>query len=108
MSFQRNIDRDATLQGINDQPEDISHQAQGHKANLSNPNTSEESKKNSRQVLESLGGEGAFYGKEEESKDPTRVAAGLKSTINQSKPEVSDEARESAKDRLDDIGGGRK
>jgi hypothetical protein len=37
MSFQRDIDRDATLQNINDSPEDISKKAQGHKANLSNP-----------------------------------------------------------------------
>jgi hypothetical protein len=37
MSHQRDIDADATLQGINDTPEDISNRAKGHKANLSNP-----------------------------------------------------------------------
>ncbi|KAF2278875.1 uncharacterized protein EI97DRAFT_393659 [Westerdykella ornata] len=101
MSHQRDIKRDAALEGINDTPEDITNRAKGYKANLSNPNTSEESKQHSRQALESLGGEEAFYGKKEVEKDPTRVAAGLKSTINQSKPEVSDEARQSAQERLD-------
>ncbi|KAK3326099.1 hypothetical protein B0H66DRAFT_600236 [Apodospora peruviana] len=36
--------------------EDISNQIKGHKANLSNPNTSEKSKKSSEKVIESLGG----------------------------------------------------
>ncbi|KAF2189531.1 hypothetical protein K469DRAFT_503221, partial [Zopfia rhizophila CBS 207.26] len=54
---------DAALEGINDTAEDISNRAQGHKANLSNPNTSEEAKEHSRQVLKSLGDEDAFYGK---------------------------------------------
>ena len=36
--------------------EEITNVIRGHKANLSNPNTSEKSKKNSEQVLESLGG----------------------------------------------------
>jgi len=103
MSHQRDIKADAALEGINDTPEDISNRARGHKANLSNPNTSEESKEHSRQVLESLGGEEAFYGKQEGQKDPSRVVAGLKSTINQSKPEVSDEARQSARERLDQM-----
>ena len=64
------------------------------------PDTSEESKEHSRKELEKLGGENAFYGKQEEEKNPGNVAGGLKSTINQSKPEVSDEARESAQERL--------
>jgi hypothetical protein len=54
-------------------------------------------------VLEELGGEGAFYGKQEQEKDPNRVAGGLKSTINQSKPEVSQEARDSAQERLNNM-----
>ncbi|KAK3941012.1 hypothetical protein QBC46DRAFT_312477 [Diplogelasinospora grovesii] len=36
--------------------EEISNEIRGHKANLSNPNTSEESKENSKRVLEDLGG----------------------------------------------------
>ena len=69
-------------QNINNTPEDISHKAAGHKANLSNPSmcfrakrfvnaeltwftdTSEESKKRSEQALKELGGEEAFYGKQ--------------------------------------------
>ncbi|KAH7410408.1 hypothetical protein DE146DRAFT_604362 [Phaeosphaeria sp. MPI-PUGE-AT-0046c] len=51
-------------QNINNSVEDKSHQAAGHKANLSNPNTSEASKKKSEQALKELGGEEAFYGKQ--------------------------------------------
>ncbi|KAH7354552.1 hypothetical protein BKA66DRAFT_475606 [Pyrenochaeta sp. MPI-SDFR-AT-0127] len=51
-------------QNINNTAEDISHSARGHKANLSNPNTSEASKKKSEQALKELGGDEAFYGKQ--------------------------------------------
>ncbi|KAI8939202.1 hypothetical protein NX059_005032 [Plenodomus lindquistii] len=51
-------------QNINNSVEDKSHEARGHKANLSNPNTSEASKKKSEAALKELGGEGAFYGKQ--------------------------------------------
>lgn len=51
-------------QNINNTVEDRSHQAAGHKANLSNPNTSEASKEKSKQALKELGGEEAFYGKQ--------------------------------------------
>jgi hypothetical protein len=95
------------MQNINETTEDISNMAKGHKANISNPSmsmchrspsrdsrrvdksrranltfesdTSEESKQNSRQFLESVGGEDAFYGKQEPEKDPNRVQGGLKS-----------------------------
>ncbi|KAI4664534.1 uncharacterized protein J4E88_010678 [Alternaria novae-zelandiae] len=53
-------------QNINNTTEDISNKASGHKANLSNPNTSEESKKKSAEALKALGGEDAFYGKQAE------------------------------------------
>ena len=46
--------------------EDISNAAAGHKANLSNPNTSDASKENSRKALEELGGENAFYGQDKQ------------------------------------------
>ncbi|KAF2744702.1 NAD(P)-binding protein [Sporormia fimetaria CBS 119925] len=62
---QRDIQADAALEGMHEQPEDISNKARGHKANLSNPNTSEQSKQNSKKELEALGGEKAFYGKQE-------------------------------------------
>ncbi|KAI0025862.1 hypothetical protein F4780DRAFT_233312 [Xylariomycetidae sp. FL0641] len=45
--------------------EEISKTVQGHKANLSNPNTSEESKEHSRKVIEELGGDAAHYGKQD-------------------------------------------
>ncbi|KAF2835042.1 hypothetical protein M501DRAFT_942935 [Patellaria atrata CBS 101060] len=53
-----------TDQNLNNSPEDVSNKAQGHKANLSNPNTSEASKQHSEKVLKELGGEEAFYGKQ--------------------------------------------
>ncbi|KAK4171193.1 Conidiation protein 6-domain-containing protein [Triangularia setosa] len=61
---QRDIPKDAAQESANLAPEEISNQARGHKANLSNPNTSEESKENSRQKLEELGGEDAFFRKD--------------------------------------------
>ncbi|KAJ4359540.1 uncharacterized protein N0V89_000095 [Didymosphaeria variabile] len=51
-------------QNINNTTEDISNKASGHKANISNPNTSQESKEKSKQALKELGGENAFYGKQ--------------------------------------------
>merc|ERR1712036_180785 len=42
--------------------EDISAAVRGHKANLSNPNTSEESKEASRQAIKEMGGDAAHYG----------------------------------------------
>ncbi|KAK8054117.1 Conidiation protein 6-domain-containing protein [Apiospora saccharicola] len=53
--------------------EDISHSVQGHKANLSNPNTSEKSKDNSRKVIDSLGGDAAHYGDQDQPR--TKSAA---------------------------------
>ncbi|KAK7755673.1 hypothetical protein SLS62_002284 [Diatrype stigma] len=51
--------------------EQISKSVQGHKANLSNPNTSGQSKENSREAIEAMGGEAAHYGNIEQprSKD---------------------------------------
>ncbi|KAK7991569.1 putative conidiation protein con-6 [Apiospora saccharicola] len=53
--------------------EDISHSVQGHKANLSNPNTSEKSKDNSRKVIDSFGGDAAHYGDQDQPR--TKSAA---------------------------------
>lgn len=36
---QRDIQHDAALEGANDTPEEVSNQARGHKANLSNPSS---------------------------------------------------------------------
>ncbi|KAF1358540.1 hypothetical protein EJ07DRAFT_123806 [Lizonia empirigonia] len=51
-------------QNINNTEEDRSHEARGHKANLSNPNTSKASKEKSAQVLKELGEDNAFYSKQ--------------------------------------------
>ncbi|KAK5660060.1 hypothetical protein OQA88_13529 [Cercophora sp. LCS_1] len=76
--------------------------AGGHKANLKNPNTSEESKENSRKVLENEfnGGDVPKAG-DSGDKNPGNVAGGLKATLKN--PNVSDEAKESAKERLDQM-----
>lgn len=50
-------------------------------ANISNPNTSASSKQHSKEELERLGGEQAFYGKQGEGDidaNPGNVAGGLK------------------------------
>jgi len=39
MPQQRDISKDAALEGMHDTPEERSNQARGHKANLSNPST---------------------------------------------------------------------
>ncbi|OSS43973.1 hypothetical protein B5807_11438 [Epicoccum nigrum] len=51
-------------QNINNTDEDRSHEARGHKANLSNPNTSDASKEKSAQRLQELGEDTAFYRKQ--------------------------------------------
>ena len=61
------------------------------------PDTSEESKQHSREVLEN-GVEGADMETESHDKNPNNVAGGLKATLNN--PNVSEEAKESARERL--------
>ncbi|MCJ1324109.1 hypothetical protein MMC10_000771 [Thelotrema lepadinum] len=74
--------------------------AGGHKANLSNPNTSEESKQHSRDVLENdladmqTGSSG--------SKNEGNVAGGYKATLKN--PNVSDEAKQNAEQKLSEMG----
>ncbi|MCJ1361917.1 hypothetical protein MMC16_001018 [Acarospora aff. strigata] len=92
----------------------------GHKANLNNPNTSEESKQHSQEVLEkeygvsetgSSGGSGGntgntgntgSSGSDDSGKNPNNVIGGLKATTKN--PNVSDEAKESAEQRLKEMG----
>ncbi|OTA59746.1 putative conidiation-specific expression protein [Hypoxylon sp. EC38] len=78
----------------------------GHKATISNPNTSKAAKEHSRKVLENAAEEptdtsnsvrGATKSQDEE-KDPGNVARGLKASI--SNQGVSDEAKEKAKEKL--------
>ncbi|RSM06453.1 hypothetical protein CDV31_009133 [Fusarium ambrosium] len=53
------------MQELRQGGEEVSHKIQGHKANLSNPNTSQASKENSKREIEQLGGDDNLYGKEE-------------------------------------------
>ncbi|KAI0835299.1 hypothetical protein F5Y06DRAFT_306266 [Hypoxylon sp. FL0890] len=46
--------------------ETISNTVKGHKANLANPNTSEKSKEHSREVIDSMGGDAAHYGNQDQ------------------------------------------
>ncbi|KAF1364547.1 hypothetical protein EJ07DRAFT_99080 [Lizonia empirigonia] len=73
------------------------HVASGRKANINNPNTSEESKQHSKQVLDS--GDFESASRSEGDKNPNNVAGGLKATINN--PNNSEEANQSAKERLE-------
>lgn len=72
----------------------------GHKANLNNPNTSDEAKEHSKQVLQDLenGGDITTKSSSDENKNPNNVAGGLKATLKN--PNVSDEAKQSAEERL--------
>lgn len=83
-------------------PENI---ARGHKANLANPHTSDESKERSRQVLEELEGaepeESGTFQKSSIGKDPANVARGLKAAV--SNPHVSEEAKDRDRQRLQEL-----
>ncbi|KAG9826684.1 hypothetical protein KCU98_g15183, partial [Aureobasidium melanogenum] len=85
---------------------DIGNVIRGHKANLSNPNTSEQSKQHSLEVIEKELGTEANSGAgatahNDDGKDPMRVAAGLKAALHN--PNVSDEAKENVSHHLADI-----
>ncbi|KAH7326220.1 Conidiation protein 6-domain-containing protein [Stachybotrys elegans] len=76
--------------------------AGGHKANLNNPNTSQESKEHSKQVLnEEFNGGDVSKATGSGDKNPNNVAGGLKATLKN--PNVSEEAKESAKERLEQM-----
>ncbi|KLO14482.1 hypothetical protein SCHPADRAFT_996597 [Schizopora paradoxa] len=80
--------------------------ARGHKANLSNPNTSEESKIHSLQVLEEMGEDVTASEPEEpatiDGKDEGNVLRGHKAAI--SNPRVSEEAKEHSREVLEEHG----
>ncbi|KAI4260704.1 MAG: hypothetical protein L6R42_003924 [Xanthoria sp. 1 TBL-2021] len=89
----------------------------GHKANLNNPNTSEESKQHSKEVLDQEFN-GGNVDTSSGDKNPNNVAGGLKayvfpsfqhdlhayilSTVNN--PQVSQDAKDSAQERLNQMG----
>ncbi|KAI0595878.1 hypothetical protein F4775DRAFT_604408 [Biscogniauxia sp. FL1348] len=76
--------------------------AGGHKANLNNPNTSQEAKEHSKAVLENEfnGGDVPKAG-DQADKNPGNVAGGLKATLNN--PKVSQGAKDSAKEKLESM-----
>lgn len=70
----------------------------------SSPTTSSEAKEHSKQVLDNdlNGGDvPSASSKSDDQKNPNNVAGGLKATI--SNPKTSDEAKESAKERLNQM-----
>ncbi|KAL7273282.1 hypothetical protein RUND412_003874 [Rhizina undulata] len=73
----------------------------GHKANLSNPHTSDEAKENSKKILQENFGGGETGGKHG-TKNMGNVIGGYKATIHN--PNVSDEAKERAEQRLEELG----
>ncbi|KFA67906.1 hypothetical protein S40285_04097, partial [Stachybotrys chlorohalonatus IBT 40285] len=74
--------------------------AGGHKANLNNPNTSQEAKEHSKAVLDNEfnGGDVPKATDDDTGKNPGNVAGGLKATLKN--PNVSEEAKQSAQERL--------
>jgi hypothetical protein len=86
------------------EPENI---LRGHKANISNPQTSKETKQQSRKVLESYDepydpAQASHGTKPEQEKDAGTVARGLKASINN--PGVSEEAKQGAREKLGRLG----
>ncbi|KAL8834636.1 MAG: hypothetical protein Q9176_007385 [Flavoplaca citrina] len=73
----------------------------GHKANLNNPNTSDEAKQHSKEVLDQEFN-GGNIDTSSGDKNTNNVAGGLKATV--SNPKVSQEAKDSAQDRLNEMG----
>ena len=63
--------------------------------------TSDKSKANSQDVLDSL--DKPFYGDEDQnkSKNPNAVAGGLKAAINN--PQITEEGKKSAQEKLDNM-----
>ncbi|KAI0134682.1 Conidiation protein 6-domain-containing protein [Xylariales sp. AK1849] len=76
--------------------------AGGHKANINNPNTSQESKENSQRILDNeFNGGDVAKADDNKDKNPGNVIGGLKATTKN--PNVSEEAKESAKERLNQM-----
>jgi len=76
----------------------------GHKATISNPNTSEEAKQHSREMLEQLEGKTTTTssGVELEGKNEGNVVGGYKAALKN--PKVSEEAKERAENVLEELG----
>lgn len=68
---------------------------------LTGLDTSEESKQHSKEILDNQFDGGNTEAHSTEGKNPSNVAGGLKATVNN--PQVSQEAKESAKERLNQM-----
>ncbi|KAI9794158.1 MAG: hypothetical protein M1835_006748 [Candelina submexicana] len=88
------------MNDINNTAEDISNAARGHRANISNSKTSNESKANSQKILDQMP-DNPHYGDEDQnkSKNPNQVAGGLKAAINN--PNVTEQGKKEAQKKLD-------
>jgi len=88
-------------------PENLSNrEAGGYKATLHNERTSDEAKERAQEILDKAGVDAdekrSSSGKADEEKDESHVIAGLKATLTN--VASSDEARESARKRLEEMG----
>ncbi|KAI9802352.1 MAG: hypothetical protein M1833_001858 [Piccolia ochrophora] len=99
--------------------EDNSNQARGYKATLSNPNVSQGAKDNAKQQLDNLGG--GVAEQPDIAQNPGNVAGGLKAYVYSpteevtlfdlltgpraiNNPQVTDEGKKSAQEKLDKLG----
>ncbi|KAH7631424.1 putative conidiation-specific expression protein [Sordaria sp. MPI-SDFR-AT-0083] len=90
-----------------DSAKDPENVLRGHKATLNNPQQSDAAKEHSKQVLENADepydqSSSDTKTTDQGEKDPGNVARGLKAAI--SNPGVSEEAKESAKEKLKSLG----
>ncbi|EIM92543.1 uncharacterized protein STEHIDRAFT_117550 [Stereum hirsutum FP-91666 SS1] len=82
--------------------------AGGHKANLNNPNTSEEAKEHSRQVLDDLDSSGSY--EEQQDSSPRSGGDGMKNEgnvirghkANLKNPNTSEEAKQHSQQILEE------
>jgi len=80
----------------------------GHKANIANPNTSDESKEHSRQVIQEVEDgnvdhlSGNDRSTDESDKETNRVLGGYKATLHN--PNTGEEAKQRAKEKLEGHG----
>ncbi|KAI9814171.1 MAG: hypothetical protein M1827_003337 [Pycnora praestabilis] len=71
----------------------------GHKANINNPNTSEEAKQHSKEVLDQEFNGGDVPSAGDKDKNPNNVAGGLKAAINN--PSLGQDSKDMAQEKLD-------
>ncbi|RHZ58940.1 Con-6 family protein [Aspergillus thermomutatus] len=86
--------------------EDRVNAMRGYKATLKNPRVSDEAKRHAKDVLDNElqwdQPRHDLYAMRQQNKEPNRVAGGLKAA--QSNPRVTQRGKESAGDKLDELG----